>query len=505
MIRFRILDCRHHRTMTTAVLLLAAMLVADSAPRERLWASEPSPVAGGLNHPSLISINSCAAAACHGGPTNARRGEWNKAYSVWQTNDPHSGAYATLLTERSRRIIELLVGSEASAVRASPASHSRPDPAEHYEKLLAEQGCVACHSTVQEDNWTAGLFRADGVNCQSCHGPAHKWETAHVKQDWAGESPSSESPSIKAAAGLNNLQDLAVRAEVCCRCHVGSPASDTHSKRDVNHDLIAAGHPRLSFELHAYFTYLTQRSAHWNVAAEQARADYPAQRWAAGQVASARASLKLLEHHATQPIWPEFAQHDCYACHHSLRWPSFRQRNAQPPLGSAAWGTWYWPRSGFVLVELEKAESGSAKPGLTEAMNRMLTDSQAAQQLSAATMAQLDRVFANHQAGAALVQLHEVVVREPRWNWDECTQWYLAASAFQQSMSQTPGNDTRAGEANLIQLRELLNVPPLDMPLTAPSEPPGAAETADESRPDKVQALVRALIVQFKNQKVPPE
>jgi hypothetical protein len=482
-------------------LLLAALLLARWGPSHQLSASEPSPVIGRANHPAVIAINSCAATACHGGPNSTRRGEWNTAYSIWHTRDPHATAYATLFSERSRRIVELLDCSVETKASTDSAPENRSDVKPTYEARLGLHGCVACHSTVQEENRSAGLFRADGVNCQSCHGSAKSWETAHLKQDWAGSFTTT-----KATAGLNNLQDLAVRAEVCCRCHVGSPATGTEPQRVVNHDLIAAGHPRLNFEFNAYFTSLTQQSAHWNVAAEQARhANYPAKRWAAGQVASARASLKLLEHHASQPIWPEFSQHDCYACHHSLRWPSFRQRNAEPPLGVAAWGTWYLPRSGFVYVELEKAGDNSTVSRLTKSMMQSLPDGDASQKLGIATTLEIDGTFASQQAGSALIQLRETVLREPRWNWDECTQWYLAAAVWQQLTSRAPGNDTREIETNMIQLRELLNVPPLDVPLAAQPGTPGDAVPADDSRPDKIQSLVRALIVQFNKQKVPPE
>lgn len=497
MIRF---GCRDSRNLNLPTLLLAALLLAPWAPNNQLGASELSRAGGGANHPAVITINSCAATACHGGSNNAQRGVWNLAYTVWQTHDPHAGAYATLHSGRSRRIVELLGGADDTTVSAASAFPNLNDSRREYERRLGDQGCVACHSTVQEDNWNAGLFRADGVNCQSCHGPAKDWQTGHVKTDWTGKSMND-----KSAAGLNNLPDLAVRADVCCRCHVGSPATGAEPRRVVNHDLIAAGHPRLNFEFNAYFNFLTQQSAHWDVKAEQSRQpNSPAQRWAAGQVASARASLKLLEHHATQPAWPEFSQYDCLACHHSLRWPSFRQRNAQQPLGNAAWGTWYLPRSGFVLVELGKAGNDTAVSRLTDVMTATLPECDATRKHGAATVTQLDRVFPNHQPSAALKHLRNTVLREPRWNWDECTQWYLAAEGWQQSTSHAPENDIPEIEIKLKTLRELLNVPPLDVTVVEQSGTARGGEIAAESRADKVQSLVRALIVQFQNQKVPP-
>ena len=43
-----------------------------------------------------------------------------------------------------------------------------------------------------------------------------------------------------------------VQAQVCVGCHVGAPAKDGVPARDLNHDLMAAGHPRLIFELSSY-------------------------------------------------------------------------------------------------------------------------------------------------------------------------------------------------------------------------------------------------------------
>jgi hypothetical protein len=55
---------------------------------------------------------------------------------------------------------------------------------------------------------------------------------------------------------------------------------------------------------------------------------------------AARAALRLLEDRATRSagFWPEFAEYDCFACHHALREP--RPRPAAP--GGLPWGTWYF-------------------------------------------------------------------------------------------------------------------------------------------------------------------
>src|SRR5205085_2172708 len=95
---------------------------------------------------------------------------------------------------------------------------------------------------------------------------------------------------------------------------------------------------------------------HWNVAAEKspgaAGPALEAKLWAVGQAITGQAALELLEHRARSAgkaghPWPEFAEYDCYACHHSLQEPSPRQspRPARFGLkvGQLPWGTWYFP------------------------------------------------------------------------------------------------------------------------------------------------------------------
>ena len=50
---------------------------------------------------------------------------------------------------------------------------------------------------------------------------------------------------------MNDLRDVATRAQICLRCHLGQASSD-HTSRVVDHRLIAAGHPVLRFELDNY-------------------------------------------------------------------------------------------------------------------------------------------------------------------------------------------------------------------------------------------------------------
>ncbi len=152
-------------------------------------------------------------------------------------------------------------------------------------------------------------------------------------------------------------------ARLCATCHVGA------ADREVNHDLIAAGHPPLKFELAAYHDMLPK---HWDARGERLRnADFELLLWGYGQLANAEATLSLLEARATRAAvansnradarelpkppragdhpdfphhaWPELAEYSCFSCHRDLVEPSWRRRSGAPGrLGMADWQTWYF-------------------------------------------------------------------------------------------------------------------------------------------------------------------
>jgi hypothetical protein len=150
-------------------------------------------------------------------------------------------------------------------------------------------------------------------------------------------------------------------AEGCVGCHVGAPPSGDVPALDVNHDLIAAGHPRLNFELTVFLANLPR---HWSEQAEKKRLDREPLIWLAGQAAAAHAALSLLAYRAQsqQAPWPEFSEYDCFGCHHDLQGSSRRQKNrsGQGHPGSLSWGGWY-----FAMAETsrETARQGDKETG----------------------------------------------------------------------------------------------------------------------------------------------
>jgi hypothetical protein len=112
------------------------------------------------------------------------------------------------------------------------------------------------------------------------------------------------------ANGMIDTKDLTTRADTCLQCHIGDA---THI---VDHDLIAAGHPDLAFELE---TFSEAQPAHHRPKPANLRV----RAWAVGETEGLAKSMSLVAMHAPKN-WPEFSDMECYQCHHDLRSESWR-------------------------------------------------------------------------------------------------------------------------------------------------------------------------------------
>src|SRR5262249_49209288 len=95
----------------------------------------------------------------------------------------------------------------------------------------------------------AVALRGEGVGGEACHGPAsgpHPWLAVHTAPDkWRKKYAKTPNDPEWKKYGFTDLADLRVQAETCAGCHVGAPPDEKRGipARDVNHDLMAAGHP----------------------------------------------------------------------------------------------------------------------------------------------------------------------------------------------------------------------------------------------------------------------
>lgn len=356
-------------------------------------------------------VASCASGPCHNG--NGPRGSKGSEYTTWVSYDPHARAYAALLNSRSR-----LIEKNFRKLKDLKDAHAENDAV-----------CLACHASTPAKR-KPEVSVLDGVSCESCHGPAEKWLTTHYLPEWQ-----SKSAAEKIKEGMRPTKDLAYRAQACAECHVGTP------EKEVNHDLIAAGHPRLNFEFGAY---LANMPKHWDEHKEKEMdRSFEARAWAIGQVVSAAAAFELLHHRAADSKlpWPEFAEYDCFSCHHELKAQSWRQErgySGRKP-GALPYSTWYT----CLLPETrEGAEARQALErqlrDLAQEMEKPLPDRNAVQEraraLAETCTNSLKAVGSQDLSLTTINRAMEALARDERQiarqSWDGDAQVYLALAAF---------------------------------------------------------------------------
>jgi hypothetical protein len=466
--------------VATATIVWVARSGSAVEPRTTVVASALATASTGKIGPKLdavfTGVGSCAASNCHGG--NPSNGIAGAEYSIWVQQDKHAEGYSVLLNNESKQMAKLL--------RLETKAH---------EAAL----CLNCHSPQRFEPTPAGEkvhgHLLGGVSCEACHGGAQGWLAEHVR--WTDSTPVED----KQRVGFVDTDDLWERARVCADCHVGAPG------RDVNHDLYAAGHPRLFFEFSAF---MANMPIHWEVDSSRERADWSerpgieASTWAVGQLATAEAALDLLIYRAERsetqqdfkftgkypagqvpPVWPEYAETGCFACHHKLASPAWRQERgfAGRGPGQYPWGTWTFPLLNIVTKQSLQRDVKAGGHSVTELQSLMAESSPKAQDVvtrgrelqkflqeagrdfprgrnssgRSEVMLSLEQVAALRNAVAAA---GPDVVKE---NWDGATQVYLALVALQRGhrdLRELPVSDPNDPVLkSLVDLRKSLEFP----------------------------------------------
>jgi hypothetical protein len=434
-----------------ALLILMVLTIVGALAALRLLEPPAQPHAETQSRPLTArqspptGVASCSGRSCHGSlePT-ANPSTWQAEYTRWLSHDPHARAYHILLEPRSQDIARRL---------GLPAAHTA-------------QECLACHVTPRlapDHGGSMSSERLFGVSCEACHGKAEGWIDAHLTEAWRKKSASE-----KQQLGMTALADPTVLAQTCAGCHVGAPPGAEDPARDVNHDLIAAGHPRLAFEVTSYFANLPR---HWRQASDSRR-DSPggktavdgldeARLWAVGQAVAAESALTLLQHRAASKDvpWPEFAEYDCAACHHRLATPSSRQPAAGVRPGAPAWGTW----SLAMVPALAELSGHDVKLPALDELRRRLSEwpsrETAAPSAAAALtdIAQLRRRLADMPLDQLIVatwlkRLTKHPLLDEGLSWDRAEQTFLALYALNQSVN---ADDVRQRIARLAEVRVL--------------------------------------------------
>jgi hypothetical protein len=287
------------RLALIATLAAVAVVTAQQAPTPIPTPANPQPPIAN----SYVGVGSCVNSGCHGS-TEPLAGSpiLHNEFYTWLNNDRHAGAYEVLLTDRSARI--------ARNMRLK-------------KKAWEENACLDCHTTnVPAAKVARAIDPEDGIQCELCHGPASGWLAEHTEEGWTHEQ--------SVARGMIDLRDIPVRAHTCHRCHLGS------AQKEVDHELIASGHPLLAFELD---NYTASMPPHWTLGRET----HGARAWGVGQVMKFRDSLRNLARHARGDEWPEFSDMSCHNCHHDLKDSQWRQQRGWPDrAGLPSWSPQHW-------------------------------------------------------------------------------------------------------------------------------------------------------------------
>jgi len=272
--------------MPRAAALLALLVLLALA---RPGAVRAEGEAGGF-----VGQTKCANPTCHGAglpTTDAERQNWHpwkSARTQWLNRniDRHSRAYATLESEGGKAIARYM-GIDGTT----------------------SEKCTVCHAPDARLAANSGHRKSDGVSCEHCHGPAENWIQAHVERDWKSKKAGYF------ARGFYDNANFERRAERCAGCHT-----------DIDHEIVAGGHPPLQFEMVAY----AQIMKHWEDP-PRGGVNVDPTIWAIGQVVGLRDAVEMAATRAGEQNYQSigkfshFESKNCYQCHHKLVEDALRQ------------------------------------------------------------------------------------------------------------------------------------------------------------------------------------
>ena len=234
-------------------------------------------------------VASCAGSTCHSRQVDSGINVRQNELITWQ--DPssvagvHSRAWRVLTEPRSQAI--------ARKMGIGPAQNAKQ--------------CLGCHTDPAPAALRGARFQiSDGVGCESCHGGSSNWLASHRAVNGSN--------AANVAAGMKALNNPKVLASVCLDCHFGG----SKPGQFVTHQIMAAGHPRVAFELDL-FSNLQQ---HWTVDADYVKRKTHAggvKTWAVGQAMALDRALTLYgEPGRGQGAFPELYFFDCHSCHRAI-------------------------------------------------------------------------------------------------------------------------------------------------------------------------------------------
>lgn len=165
-----------------------------------------------------------------------------------------------------------------------------------------QRECAGCHAS-------PGSARpSDGVDCEACHGASGGWLSSHYTV--------GASHARNVAQGMTDLTRPQVKAQVCLDCHFSGDARGQF----IAHRIMAAGHPRISFELDLFTTLQQHHDEDADYVQRKGGKTNSMRMWAVGQAEAVKRSLELYSQpaRAMDGIFPEFTFYDCHSCHRRI-------------------------------------------------------------------------------------------------------------------------------------------------------------------------------------------
>ena len=269
-----------------AALTLCAALILDIGGGARPAIASSASLSNQAVH---VGVASCAGSTCHGRSEPTGKIVRQDELMQWQNPSSASGAHS--------RAFAVLGGARGQAIAAKLGLGSATSAGE----------CLGCHSDPAFAGKGPRFQTSEGVGCEGCHGGAQNWLSSHYAI--------GGTHAANVAKGLYPLDQPRARAEKCLDCHFGSDRPGQF----VSHRIMAAGHPRVSFELDL-FSALQQHHNDDGDYARRKQRPSGVKVWAIGQASAVSRAVTLYANPklGTEGVFPEIYFFDCQTCHRQI-------------------------------------------------------------------------------------------------------------------------------------------------------------------------------------------
>jgi hypothetical protein len=274
-----------HGLLTAALIAAVSLIIGLGALAGDAQASSASMASRNIH----VGVASCAGSTCHGRSEPTGKIVRQDELLRWQDPSTPAGAHSRAYT--------VLAGSRGQAIAARLGIGSATDA----------PMCLGCHSDPAYAGKGPQFHTADGVGCEGCHGGAGEWLSSHYAVNGTH--------AANVAKGLYPLDRPRARAEKCLDCHFGS----SQPGQFVSHRIMAAGHPRVSFELDL-FSALQQHHLEDSDYIQRKGRTNNVKMWAIGQATAVNRAVTLFANAklGTEGVFPEITFFDCQTCHRQI-------------------------------------------------------------------------------------------------------------------------------------------------------------------------------------------